>query len=94
LNCYYHYCYDIDQILEESSSNYLQVAPAELESLILTHPHVYDVAVIGVPDSSAGEVPKAFVVAKRGSNLTEDQVKEFVAGQQQVYSDGHQLLFE
>ena len=56
------------------------MAPAELESLILSHPHVNDVAVIGIPDKGAGEVPKAFVVTKPGSAVTEDHIKEFVAG--------------
>ena len=41
------------------------MAPAELEALIITHPEVADVAVIGVPDEEAGELPKAFVVAGR-----------------------------
>jgi acyl-CoA synthetase (AMP-forming)/AMP-acid ligase II len=40
-----------------------QVAPAELEALIATHPAVADVAVVGSPDEEAGELPKAFVVA-------------------------------
>lgn len=39
-----------------------QVAPAELEAHILTHPFVADTAVIGVDDDATGEVPKAFVV--------------------------------
>lgn len=39
-----------------------QVAPAELEAHLLTHPAVADCAVIQVPDDRAGEVPKAFVV--------------------------------
>lgn len=39
-----------------------QVAPAELEAHILTHPSVADCAVIPVPDDAAGEVPKVFVV--------------------------------
>lgn len=38
------------------------MAPAELEDLLLGHPLVSDVAVIGIPDSYAGELPKAFVV--------------------------------
>jgi acyl-CoA synthetase (AMP-forming)/AMP-acid ligase II len=38
------------------------VPPAELEALIATHPDVGDVAVIGVPDEEAGELPKAFLV--------------------------------
>ena len=40
----------------------LQVAPAELEAHLLTHPAVNDAAVIPVPDDAAGELPKAFVV--------------------------------
>ncbi|KAF5703340.1 phenylacetyl ligase [Fusarium mundagurra] len=40
------------------------VAPAELEGLLLGHPHVDDVAVCGIPDERAGERPKAFVVLK------------------------------
>lgn len=55
----------------------LQVAPAELENLIRTIEGVTDVAVIGVPDPRAGEVPRAYVVREEG--LTEEQVKEFVS---------------
>ncbi|CEQ39892.1 SPOSA6832_01457, partial [Sporobolomyces salmonicolor] len=39
-----------------------QVAPAELEGHLLTHPDVQDVAVIGIPDEKRGEAPKAYVV--------------------------------
>ena len=44
----------------------LQVAPAELEALLLTHPKIIDAAVIGIPDVAAGQVPRAFVVPKEG----------------------------
>jgi acyl-coenzyme A synthetase/AMP-(fatty) acid ligase len=40
----------------------MQVAPAELEAHLLTHPAIADCAVIAAPDEVAGEVPKAFVV--------------------------------
>ena len=40
----------------------LQVAPAELEAHLLTHPAVADCTVIAIPDDAAGEVPKAMVV--------------------------------
>ncbi|HET8841269.1 MAG TPA: AMP-binding protein [Ktedonobacteraceae bacterium] len=42
------------------------VAPAQIEALLLEHPAVSDVAVIARPDREAGEVPKAFVVLRRG----------------------------
>lgn len=41
-----------------------QVAPAELEGLILDHPMVADVCVVQKPDERAGELPKAFVVLR------------------------------
>ncbi|GFS23347.1 4-coumarate--CoA ligase [Elysia marginata] len=55
-----------------------QVAPAELEALLLTHPDIQDAAVVGVPDQAAGELPRAFVVVKPGSDVTEEQVASFV----------------
>ncbi|MBY8887027.1 AMP-binding protein [Streptomyces sp. PTM05] len=48
-----------------------QVAPAELEALLLAHPAVVDAMVIGEPDSAVGELPKAFVVASRDVSLRE-----------------------
>lgn len=49
----------------------MQVAPAELEAHLLTHPYVADCAVIAVPDDAAGEVPKAFVVKSTSVGLEE-----------------------
>merc|ERR1719228_1088016 len=56
----------------------LQVAPAELENLIRSLEGVMDVAVIGIPDERAGEVPRAYVV-KSADNLEEKNVQDFVA---------------
>lgn len=50
----------------------LQVAPAELEAHLLSHPAVADCAVIPVPDDAAGEVPKAFVVKSQAVGLEEN----------------------
>lgn len=55
------------------------MAPAELEALLLTHPAVADAAVIGLPDEVAGELPLAYVVRKNGTNVTEKEIKNFVA---------------
>ncbi|RBR15334.1 hypothetical protein FVER53590_26530 [Fusarium verticillioides] len=52
----------VDRIKELIKVKGNQVAPAELEAHILSHPFVADCAVIPVPDDFAGEVPKAFVV--------------------------------
>ena len=56
--------YIVDRTKELIKYKGMQVAPAELEALLLTHPAVLDVAVVRRPDEEAGEVPKAFVVLK------------------------------
>lgn len=54
-----------DRIKEMIKVNGVQVAPAELEDLLLGYSKVEDVAVLGVPHEFMGEVPKAFVVLKQ-----------------------------
>lgn len=61
-----------------------QVAPAELESVLMEHPGVRDAAVIPKADLEAGEVPKAFVVP-REPNLDLQAVLAFVAGKVAPY---------
>ncbi|PGH00705.1 hypothetical protein AJ79_08125 [Helicocarpus griseus UAMH5409] len=61
----------VDRIKELIKVKGFQVAPAELEAHLLTHPHVVDTAVIGVDDDSAGEVPKAYVVKSKDAPADE-----------------------
>ncbi len=69
----------VDRVKELIKYKGFQVPPAELEALIVTHPAVADVAVIGVPEVEAGELPKAFVVLKPGETATAEDIQEFVA---------------
>ncbi|THC94756.1 hypothetical protein EYZ11_005748 [Aspergillus tanneri] len=62
----------VDRIKELIKVKGLQVAPAELEAHLLTHPAVADCAVIAIPDEAAGEVPKA-IVAKSPSADADDE---------------------
>jgi len=55
----------------------MQVAPAELEALLLTHPKVQDAAVIGV-EIPGTEAPRAYIV--KGGDITEQEIKDFVKG--------------
>ncbi|KAG2285226.1 hypothetical protein Bca52824_044830 [Brassica carinata] len=76
--------------------NGYQVAPAELEALLLVHPEIADAAVIPIPDLKAGQYPMAYIVRTAGGNLSESEIMSFVAKQvspykrirkkQQVYS--------
>lgn len=49
-----------------------------MENLILEIPEIADVAVVGVPDTLAGEVPRAYVVKKPNAEITEDDVIKYV----------------
>jgi len=68
----------VDRVKELIKYKGLQVAPAELEGILLGHPAVADAAVIPSPDEEAGEVPKAFVVLKAPASAAE--IMAFVAG--------------
>ena len=55
------------------------VAPAELEDLLLGHPEVEDVAVLGIADEWAGERPKAYVVlAGKAKNEPENVGRQLI----------------
>jgi len=69
--------YIVDRAKELIKYKGFQVPPAELEAVLLTHPHVADAAVIPCPDDEAGEVPKAFVVLK--GDATPKEIMDFVA---------------
>jgi len=89
----------VDRVKELIKYKGFQVAPAELEALIIAHPDVADVAVIGVPDEEAGELPKAFVVLRAdASDTTADQlaqksveIMQFVGNQVARYKAVHEV---
>jgi acyl-CoA synthetase (AMP-forming)/AMP-acid ligase II len=67
----------VDRLKELIKVKGFQVAPAELEAVLRTHPSIREAAVVGVPDERAGERPKAFVV--RSGRLSAEQVLDWVA---------------
>lgn len=71
------YFYIVDRLKELIKYKGYQVAPAELEALLVSHPAVADAAVIGIKDEEAGEEPKAFVVLR--GQATAEELMAFVA---------------
>ena len=73
------YVYITDRLKELIKYKGFQVAPAELEEVVCLHDLVEDCTVIPVIDDDAGELPRAYVVKKENSNLTEQDVLDWVA---------------
>ena len=70
--------YILDRLKEFIKYKGFQVAPAELEGVLLTHAAVADCAVIPMADTEAGEIPKAFVVVRH--EVTSEELIQYVAG--------------
>ncbi|MEX1210368.1 MAG: 4-coumarate--CoA ligase family protein [Candidatus Nanopelagicales bacterium] len=83
----------VDRVKELIKVKGFQVAPAELEALLLTHPSIADAAVIGIPDEESGEVPRAFIVVKPHQSLTADEVTDFTRQHVATYKVVHDVVF-
>lgn len=79
--CYYDESsklFIVDRLKELIKYKGYQVSPVELEILLISHPGIKDVAVVGKPDENCGEVPMAFVVKQPGSKVTAQEIVNFI----------------
>ncbi|XP_008803610.2 4-coumarate--CoA ligase 2 [Phoenix dactylifera] len=83
----------VDRVKELIKFKGFQVPPAELEGLLVSHPSIADAAVIPQKDEAAGEVPVAFVVRAKDTDLTEEAVKDFIAKLVVFYKRLHKIYF-
>jgi acyl-CoA synthetase (AMP-forming)/AMP-acid ligase II len=81
----------VDRLKELIKYKGMQIAPAELESVLLSHPAVADAAVVPQKDDDAGEIPHAFVVLK--APVTADDLMAFVATRVASYKKIRRLDF-
>ncbi|MBQ0998937.1 4-coumarate--CoA ligase family protein [Streptomyces sp. RK62] len=84
----------VDRVKELIKYKGFQVAPAELEALLLTHPGIADAAVIGHYNDEGNEVPHAFVVRQPSApELTEGDVMMYVAERVAPYKRVRRVTF-
>ncbi|MEU5110057.1 4-coumarate--CoA ligase family protein [Streptomyces longwoodensis] len=84
----------VDRVKELIKYKGFQVAPAELEALLLTHPGIADAAVIGAHDDDRNEVPHAFVVRRStAADLSEGEVMMYVAERVAPYKRVRRVTF-
>ncbi len=87
------YLYVIDRVKELIKYKGFQVAPAEIEAIVQSHPAVADAAVIPSPDLEAGEIPKAFVVLKPEAKASPEEIMAHVAVQVAPHKKVRQVEF-
>ena len=88
--------YVVDSRKEMIKYKGFPVAPAEVESVLLEHPAVRDCGVVGCPDTTAGEIPVAFVVVREGfvaSTKLQEELCGFVAERLTHYKQPRQVRF-
>ncbi|MDN5382486.1 4-coumarate--CoA ligase family protein [Streptomyces sp. LB8] len=84
----------VDRVKELIKYKGFQVAPAELEALLLTHPDIVDAAVVGSHDADGNEVPHAYVVRRPAAgSLSEGEVMMYVAERVAPYKRVRRVTF-
>ncbi|CAL5012776.1 unnamed protein product [Urochloa decumbens] len=83
----------VDRLKELIKYKGFQVAPAELEAMLIAHPDIADAAAVPMKDDTSGEIPVAFVVRSDGCEITEDEIKQYVAKQVVYYKRLHKIFF-
>jgi len=86
------YFYLIDRAKDMFISGGENVYPAEIERVLRKHPAVEDIAVVGAPDETWGEVGYAFVIKKPGADLKPDDLIDFCDGQLARYKWPRKIL--
>lgn len=87
------YFYIIDRKKDMIVSGGENIYPREIEEVLLRHPAIVDIAVVGIPDQTWGETVKAFVVTKEGKTVTEKEVIDFCKKHLASYKKPKQVAF-
>ncbi|CAN4076342.1 unnamed protein product [Withania somnifera] len=87
------YLYVIERLKETIKYKGFQIAPADLEAVLVSHPDIVDAAVIGARDEEAGEIPVAFVVERDECALSQTDVIDFVSKQVAPYKKIRKVYF-
>ncbi|CAN6338626.1 unnamed protein product [Urochloa humidicola] len=87
------YLYIVDRLKDTIKYKGFQIAPADLEEVLIEHPEIVDVAVASAEDEEAGEIPVAFVVKRPGSTLSCVEVMDYVSKQVASYKKIRKVIF-
>lgn len=85
-----HWTGRLTNMIKTSGAN---VAPLEVEQLLLAHPDIHRAVVVGVPDPVAGQIVVACVVPRSGAELIEDEVRAHLRGSLSSFKIPRRILF-
>src|SRR5205809_981714 len=69
------------------------ISSVEVEGVLIRHPAVQEVAIVGLPDERWGEAPHAFVVLKSGASVTEPELRQFARDNLAHFKTPHSITF-
>jgi len=69
------------------------ISSIEVEGVMLRHPRIHEVAIVGVPHERWGEAPHAFVVLKAGATATEEELRQFARDNLAHFKAPHGVTF-
>src|SRR5437899_5878922 len=82
-----------DRLKDVISSGGENISSVEVEGVLLRHPAVQEVAIVGSPHERWGEAPHAFVVLKSDATTTEDELREFARANLAHFKAPHSVTF-
>jgi long-chain acyl-CoA synthetase len=71
------YAYIVDRKKDMINVGGEKVFPSEVEDMMLSHPKIKDLVIVGIPDELKGEAPKAFIQLKEGAKATEEEIRSY-----------------
>jgi len=71
------YAYIVDRKKDMINVGGEKVFPSEVEDMMLVHPKIRDLVIVGIPDDLKGEAPKAFIHLNEGETATLEEIREF-----------------
>lgn len=71
------YAYIVDRKKDMINVGGEKVFPSEVEDMMINHPKIKDIVIVGIPDELKGEAPKAFIVLREGEALSHEEIREY-----------------
>jgi long-chain acyl-CoA synthetase len=79
------YAYIVDRKKDMINVGGEKVFPSEVEDMMLVHPKIKDLVIVGIPDDLRGEAPKAFIQLNEGETASPEEIRAFCKGRMAPY---------